>query len=104
VAYATIAELAAALRIPVTAAIQADLEACLDAAATEIDNAVGDIVNPADPLLNRINVLRGVEWWKANDASVGSPAMAKGTMIAPPSSFAPHSATLTPLKSAFGVA
>jgi len=105
VAYATVDELAAALRIALTPANQPSLQACLDAAATEIDYAVGEIVNPPDPLLNRVNLLRGVEWWKANDAAFGSPATPPGAALAvPPSSFAPHSATLTPLKSLFGVA
>ena len=39
-AYATIDELAVALRITVTAANQAGLQACLDAAAFEIDDAM----------------------------------------------------------------
>jgi hypothetical protein len=109
VAYATTDELAAALRIALTPANQAGLQACLDAAAVEIDDAIGAIVNPPDPayagaLLNRVNLLRGVEWWKANDAAFGSPAGQPGALALPPSSFAAHSATLTPLKSVFGVA
>ncbi len=103
-AYATVDELAAALRIALTPGNTPSLQACLDAAATEIDYAVGEIVNPPDPLLNRVNLLRGVEWWKANDAAFGSPAGQPGTLQLPASSFAPHSATLTPLKSVFGVA
>jgi hypothetical protein len=107
VAYATAEELAAALRISVTAANQAALDACLAAAAVEIDYAL-DVAGTgpidADPLANRVNVLRGVEWWKANDAAFGSPAGAGGSLAEPAGSFARHSATLLPLKSTFGVA
>ena len=104
-AYATTQELADALRITLTAANTATLQACLDAAAVEIDDALAgsEIVNPPNALVNRVNVLRGVEWWKANDAAFGAPATAAGLEL-PASSFARHSATLTPLKSAFGVA
>ena len=109
-AYATADELAAALRITATAANQAALDACLEAAAVEIDDAVAVLggVDPVDPtgnaLANRVNVLRGVEWWKANDAAMGSPAGAGATLNQPGSSFARHAATLLPLRSAFGVA
>ena len=104
-AYATPQELADALRVTLTAANQASLQACLDAAAVEIDDALDAATTPPDPanaLLNRVNILRGVEWWKANDAAYGAPA-ASLTMI-PADSFARHSATLLPLKTVFGVA
>jgi hypothetical protein len=103
VAYATAAELADALRVALTAANQDALEACLDAAAVEIDAAVSGPL-PADGLLNRVNVLRGVEWWKANDAAFGAPAGGGAPLLVPPSSFAKLSATLTPLKTEYGVA
>ena len=44
-AYATVDELAAALRITVTAGNTAQLQSCLDAAAIEIDHAM-DRVDP----------------------------------------------------------
>lgn len=101
--YATTAELADALRITATAANQAALTACLEAAAIEINDA---LCEPADvapnALLNRVNLVRAVEWWKANDAAVGSPA--GSALAAPVESFAGHSADLTPLKTTFGIA
>ena len=104
-AYATIAELAAALRITVTAANQDGLQACLDAAAIEIDHSV-DALDGADPddLLNRVNVLRAVEWFKANDAVAGLGFEQIGTLQAPRGTFARHAATLIPLKEQWGVA
>ena len=106
-AYATVQELADAMRTPLTAANSASFQACLDAAAVEIDYAINADTDPPDPdsaLLNRVNIVRGIEWAKANDAAFGTPATATATMLTPPASFAPHSATLTPLKSTFGVA
>ena len=72
-AYATVDELAAALRITVTAGNTAGLQMCLDAAAEEIDHAIDrlDPVPAEDPVANRVNILRGVEWFKANDAAFG---------------------------------
>jgi hypothetical protein len=105
VAYATTSELAAALRIAETLENTASLQACLDAAALEIDAALdADAELPANALLNRVNILRGVEWWKANDAAFGAPAGGGAPLLVPPSSFAKLSATLTPLKATFGVA
>jgi hypothetical protein len=111
-AYATIDELAAALRVTVTAANQATLQACLDAAAAEIDHAIDWITAPThpielppDPLLNRTNVLRGVEWFKSNDAAFGVIGFADtGALQAPRNTFARHAATLIVLKQQWGVA
>jgi len=107
VAYATIDELAAALRVTVTAANQATLKACLDAAAAEIDHAT-DRVDPiadGDALANRVNVLRGVEWFKSNDAAFGVIGFAEtGALQAPKNTFARHAATLVVLKEQWGVA
>jgi hypothetical protein len=103
VAYATPDELATALRITVTPGNQDALQACLDAAGLEINDAIDtDTDLPTNALLNRVNVVRGVEWWKANDAAFGAPAA--GSLETPASSFARHSMTLTPLKTTFGVA
>jgi hypothetical protein len=109
VAYATVDELAAALRVTVTAANQDMLTACLDAAAAEIDHAVDrldtDPLPPADPLANRVNVLRGVEWFKSNDAAFGVIGFADtGALQAPKNTFARHAATLVVLKQQWGVA
>jgi hypothetical protein len=107
-AYATVDELAAALRITVTAANQAGLQACLDAAAVEIDASVDadptTPIDPADPLANRVNILRGVEWFKSNDAAFGVIGTGDtGALTAPKSGFARHQATLIPLEQQFGV-
>lgn len=111
-AYATIEELAAALRITVTAANTSTLEACLEAAVVEIDDAI-DAVPEAVPswseqqlaLLNRVNVLRGVEWFKANDAAFGVLGFDQtGAVRIPKASFTRHALTLLPLKEQFGVA
>jgi len=58
-------------------------------------------------LANRINVLRGVEWWKANDAAVGAAVGMdqSGVFTAPRSSFMTrHGGNMIPLKQQFGVA
>jgi hypothetical protein len=107
VAYATVDELAAALRITVTSANQASLTACLDAAAIEIDASMDrtDPIDPADPLANRVNILRGVEWYKAQDAAFGVIGMAEtGALTAPRNTFARHRIALLPNKQLFGVA
>jgi hypothetical protein len=105
-AYATIDELAAALRITVTAANTVGLQACLDAAAIEIDDTVDRLepIDPADPLANRVNLLRGVEWFKANDAAFGVIGVSDtGTLTAPKNTFRRHSIALLPLKQQWGV-
>ena len=105
-AYATIIELAAALRITVTAANQECLQACLDAAASEIDNTVDRLepIDPADPLANRVNIVRGVEWFKANDAAFGVIGVSDtGTLQAPRNTFRRHAVALLPLKRQWGV-
>ena len=105
-AYATIDELATALRITVTAANQASLTACLEAAALEIDDAVDRVepLDPADPLANRVNILRGVEWWKANDAAFGVLGVSDtGTLQAPRNTMRRHAIALLPHKQQWGI-
>lgn len=105
--YATVDELAAALRITVTAANTASLQACLDAAAAEIDHAVDrlDPIPDGDALTNRISILRGVEWWKSNDAAFGVIGFDEtGALQAPRDGFARHERALVPLKQQFGIA
>jgi hypothetical protein len=108
-AYATVNELAAALRVRVTAENTPALQACLDAAAAEIDHHVdrfaGEPIPPGDALANRVNVLRGVEWWKSNDAAFGVIGFDQtGALQAPRDTFARHGRTLVPLKKQWGVA
>ena len=121
-AYADTSELAAALRVRVTEANEAGLQACLDAAAAEIDHAVdwapeaqaliagGELPYPDGDarlaLLDRVNLLRGVEWWKANDAAFGVLGYDEnlGTLRAPRDGFERHALTLGPLKQRWGIA
>ncbi len=106
-AYATVDELAAALRIRVTAENTATLQACVDAAAAEIDHEIDrvDPVPAGDALANRVNVLRGVEWFKANDAAFGVIGFDQtGALQAPRDGFNRHAFTLTPLKQQWAVA
>jgi len=107
--YATPADLAFALRIRVTPENSPFLQVCLDAAAEEIDHEVDrpvdDPVATDDPLANRVNVLRGVEWYKANDAAFGVIGVAEtGALAAPRDAFRRHAYTLTPLKRQWAVA
>ena len=109
VAYATVDELAAGLRIRVNPDNTDLLQACLDAAAVEIDHdcdrRADDPIDPADPLANRVNVLRGVEWYKANDAAFGVIGFDEtGALQAPRDGFNRHRFTLTPLKQQWGLA
>ena len=109
-AYATIDELAAVLRIRVTPENTDALTACVDAASAEIDQAM-DRTDPASslpvdeaPLANRVCLVRGVEWWKSNDAAFGVIGSTDtGALQAPRNTFARHAAELIPLKQQWGV-
>jgi len=58
-----------------------------------------------NPLANRVNILRGVEWWKANDAAFGVIGFDQtGPLQAPRDGFNRHRYTLTPLKEGWGIA
>ena len=108
-AYATVEELADALRIRLTSTNQASLQTCLDAAAVEIDQAVDrtadDPIPADDPLANRVNLVRAVEWFKANDAAFGVVGFADtGALQAPRDAFARHAVALIPLKQQWGIA
>jgi len=108
-AYATTDELAFALRVRVTPENSAFLQVCLDAAAEEIDHEVDrpsdDPVPAGDPLANRVNVLRAVEWYKANDAAFGVIGFDQtGALQAPRDAFKRHAYALTPLKRQWAVA
>lgn len=116
-AYATKDELAAALRVRVTEENQPALDACLDAAASEIDHDVdwrepvpeGELPYPEGDnrlaLLNRVNVARAVEWWKTNDAAFGVIGYSDtGALTAPRDGFSRHAMALTPCKQRWGVA
>lgn len=113
--YATTAELAWALHISRPFSDEENLyaERCAAAATAEIDAWVdwpdGPDPDTWDPdeeaLVNRVCVLRAVEWWKANDAAFGLIGSAElGALRAPRDGFARHGLTLIPLKQRFGVA
>jgi hypothetical protein len=108
-AYATVEQLAAALRVAVTAKNTDWLQACLDASASEIDHAVALVTppwpDPAPPLAVTTNVARAVEWWKANDAAFGGVGFADtGILKVPTDTFGRHAVNLIPLTEQFGVA
>jgi len=109
VAYATVDELAAALNVKLSAGNTAAMQACLDAAAAEIDHdadrPADDPIDPADPLANRVNIVRAVEWWKSNAAAFGIIGFDQsGTLQAPRDGFNRHAFALTPLKRQWGIA
>src|SRR5262245_24528975 len=106
--YATVDELAAALRLTVTVKNQDWLQSCVDAAAAEMDHAMGRATSPLpDPppaLVVTVNVARGVEWWKANDAAFGGVGFADtGVLRVPADSFERHALALIPLTEQFGI-
>jgi hypothetical protein len=114
-AYATVEEVAWALHLtrPPTGEDLEALEACIDAAGAEVDTWV-DWPEGPDPdswteaqlaLVNRVTVLRAVEWWKANDAAFGLIGTAElGQLRAPRDGFDRHRLTLYSLKQQWGVA
>jgi hypothetical protein len=105
--YASRDELAAALRIRVTAANTQLLEDCLDAAADEIDAALDRVEPlPAPPpaAVRRTNVNRAAEWYKAADMAGGVAGTDQtGTLTAPASGFGPHKAAILADKQQWGV-
>lgn len=108
-AYATVEQLAAVMRLTVTAKNQDWLQSCLDAAALEVDHycdrSADDPLLTTDPLAAQVNVARAVEWWKANDATFGGVGFADtGILTVPADAFARHAAALIPLVQLFGIA
>jgi hypothetical protein len=107
-AYASPDELAAALRVQVTPKNSALLQSCVNAAASEIDHALDrldPLPTPVPDLVVRVNVDRGVEWFKASDAAFGGVGFADtGILRVPTDGFSRHAVTLTPLRQQFGVA
>lgn len=73
--YATKDELAQALRVRVTPENDALLNACLEASASELDgwlDRIDPLPEPIPSEINRANVNRAVEWYKATDAANGA--------------------------------
>jgi len=108
-AYATVDDLAQAVRVQVSAKTSPLLEAALAAATVEIDHEAGrrsdDPIPFDDPLAHEICIARGVEWYKANDAAFGALGFdGTGVLAVPTDPFARHATTLVPLKQTFGIA
>jgi hypothetical protein len=81
----------------------------LDAAAQEIDHYVDryldDPIPEGDALAERVNLHRGVEWVKAQDATFGVIGIPEtGALMSPRDTFARHGRDLVPLKQLHGVA
>lgn len=107
-AYATVDQLAAVMRLTVTVKNQEFLQQCLDAAAQEIDHYCGRFAESPlpvdDALAGLVNVVRGVEWYKANDAVFGGVGFADvGILTVPKDSFGRYAQALTPHLQTFGV-
>jgi hypothetical protein len=114
VSYCTADDLFDALRV--TAAnqrvqLRSLAEQSVAAAAVEIDHSCGRAVDtplptdPPDPLAHMVNIARGIEWFKANDAAFGALGFANiGVLAVPAEGFARHAAALTPLVQSFGLA
>jgi len=110
-AYAEPTDLAAALRVQVTATTAPRLQSCLDAAAEEIDHTLGrpsdaePFPDPPPALIAQVNVARAVEWWKASDAAFGALGFDNvGVLAAPKDGFGRHAANLLPHVQTWGVA
>lgn len=54
-------------------------------------------------LAKRVNILRGVEWWKSNDAAWNVLSDVSGALRLPRNTFARHAAALLPLKQRWGI-
>lgn len=109
-AYATVEQLASALRIAVTTKNEADLQRCVDAAAEEIDHDLDRFasVQPLDPvpeLLVTVNIGRGAELFKLADALFGGVGFADiGVLRVQSDGFERWSAMLIPFHQQFGIA
>ena len=110
-AYITVQDLAAKLKIRVTPDNTAMLQGCVDAAAQEIDHYIDQkadspALDPADPLAGQVNLARAVEWWKSADSAfgvVGYAEIGSLTNVRPKDTFARYAYNLIPLKEQWGV-
>jgi len=109
-AYATVEQLADALRVQVTTKNRDALQLSLDAAALEIDQycdrpADNPLPDPPPALATTVNIARGIEWFKSNDSAFGGVGFADtGVLRVPRDAFARHALDLIPLKVQFGLA
>jgi hypothetical protein len=108
-AYATVEQLAAALRVTVTPKNSEWLALCLDAAASVVDQlcdrpADDPMPDPPPALAVTENIAIGIEFYKANDAAFGAVGFADiGVMSVPADVYARHRNALIPIKVQFGV-
>ena len=104
-AYASPAMLAEALETRATTENTALLEACLEAAAAEIDHAVPGLDPGTVPaIVVRVNVNRAVEWYKAPATFNGGVGFdSSGVLPVPATGFERHAAALTPLVHSWGI-
>jgi len=107
-AYATVDDLAQALRQRITPENQTLMQRCLDAAAEEInhdlDRDESPLPDPAPAAVIQVNVARAVEWWKSTDAAYGIIGVAEiGALRIPRDGFARYAADLTPFKIGWGL-
>jgi hypothetical protein len=109
VPYATGDELAAAVRVQVTAKNSDQLDRCVAAASEEIDHELDrldtdPLPDPPPALVHEVCIARGVEWWKANDAAFGALGFDNtGVLSVPRDGFARHAADLIPYHQQFGI-
>lgn len=105
--YATPEQLAEALETRVTDANRELLQACLDAAASEVDHfldRVDPLPTPTPEQVVRTNVDRAVEWFKAPATYNGGVGFeATGPLPAPSSGFGRHGAAIVGLKQQWGI-
>lgn len=106
-AYADVAQLAAALPVRVTAESTPVLQACLDAAAAEIDaklDRTEPLPDPPPEIVVRTNLNRAVEWYKAPDTANGGVGFDQiGSVATPTSGFDRHGKAILSLKQQWGV-
>lgn len=109
-AYATVEDLAYAVRTRVTDANRDYLQRCVDSASEEIDAFLDrfvdeDLPEPAPAVITSTCVARGVEWYKANDAAFGVVGYTEtGALRAPRDSFERHAIAIGAWKQQFGLA
>lgn len=109
-AYASVDDLAGALRVLVSPANTQILTDCLEAAADEIDAAldrVDPLPDPPPTSVKRANINRAVEWYKATDAVNGQLGVDQSGVIIPVhpgDGFARHALTIVHLKQQWGLA
>lgn len=108
-AYATVDELAAALRVRVTDANRASLQQKLDAAAVEIDQFLDredPLPDPAPPNVIEANINAGVDLVKAADAAFGIVGLSDigALRVSTADAVARQAGLLMPHKQRFGVA